>query len=230
MDCNRLVAGRAGRVYRTHMQPGDKPAETGPDSPAESEPGAATRRGSRRWLAMAAAIAGAGTLLAIGLSTAALAGLILAGARLGLGAGASAAVQSLPVEPAETIQIGSSGIWNHDPPASGQHYSTPTGWGVHRRPVPPEYWVGNLERGGIVILYQGGIGSADERSVIDFADRVPAEKEYGEFKYVATQYPGLGHRFALLAWGKLEFLDTWDAGRALDFYRTYVDRGPAQAP
>ncbi len=43
--------------------------------------------------------------------------------------------------------------YNHDPPASGPHWPWPAPWGPHHEVVPREWWVHNLEHGGIVLLY-----------------------------------------------------------------------------
>jgi hypothetical protein len=40
-----------------------------------------------------------------------------------------------------------------NPPASGPHWPWPANWGMHAGIVPHEWWVHNLEHGGIVLLY-----------------------------------------------------------------------------
>jgi hypothetical protein len=43
--------------------------------------------------------------------------------------------------------------YKHDPPASGPHWPWPAPWGWHPEVVPRQWWVHNLEHGGIVLLY-----------------------------------------------------------------------------
>src|SRR5262249_30025704 len=51
--------------------------------------------------------------------------------------------------------------YNHNPPASGNHWPWPAPWGVHTSIVPREWWVHNLEHQGIVLLYNCPYPKAD---------------------------------------------------------------------
>ena len=132
-----------------------------------------------------------------------------------------------PLLPATHIAPPAKGTYNTDPPTSGAHYSragyAPTKWGFYDQPLPPEVWLHNAEHGGVIVLYSS---PADADTVHNFIVHAPPDPEFGEVKIVGTQYPMPGHRFALVAWGWLQFMDPWDEGAAQRFYSAHVDRGP----
>jgi hypothetical protein len=151
--------------------------------------------------------------------------------------------EKLPLEPGTHINPPQKGHWNTDPPTSGQHYNLGTGiapitWGFHSEQVAPEYWVHNLEHGGIAILWNCPSGCADDiQKVKDFIAGAPQESDFHEVKLVGLSYqpasptsPFAGHRFALVAWGWREFLDSWDSSKAEKFYEAHVDQGPEHIP
>lgn len=133
------------------------------------------------------------------------------------------------------IQPPARGQYATDPPTSGQHYSiagqAPVPWGFHAQSLAPEYWVHNLEHGGVAILYNCPSGCLPDQTLISkFIDSAPPEATFNEVKIVAVSYPVPGHRFALVAWGWRLFLDAWDAGQAERFYLSHVDHGPESVP
>ena len=136
-----------------------------------------------------------------------------------------------PLLPATHIAPPARGTYNTDPPTSGAHYSVPgyapTKWGFYDQLQPPEVWIHNAEHGGVIVLYRS---STDADTVRNFIAGAPLDPDFGEVKMVGTQYPIPGHRFALVAWGWLELMDTWDAGAAQRFYLAHVDRGPELIP
>src|SRR5688572_1109535 len=63
-------------------------------------------------------------------------------------------VVSVPYEGAPHVAFGTPVTYRHYPPASGPHWSPAHSWGVYDdRSIPPEWWVHNLEHGGIVFLF-----------------------------------------------------------------------------
>ena len=122
------------------------------------------------------------------------------------------------------------GSYNTDPPTSGEHYGAPYApipWGFTATVNPPEVWLHNAEHGGIVVLYRD---PADLDTVRQFIANAPPDPEFGEVKIIDSQYPLSGHRFALVSWGWLEFMDTWDSAAATRFYEAHVDRGTETVP
>jgi len=143
--------------------------------------------------------------------------------------------EQVPLEAANHIQPPQKANYNSDPPASGPHYNiagqAPVAWGYHGGEVAPEYWVHNLEHGGVVILYNCPTDCSDEQSMIrDFIAKAPPDDQFHEVKMVAVGYAVPGHRFALLSWGWREFMDSWDSGTAEHFYEAHVNHGPESVP
>ena len=89
----------------------------------------------------------------------------------------------------------------------------------------------NLEHGGVVLLYDCPTGCADDQSKIrDFIANAPKDASCGEVKIVAVDYPVPGQRFALVAWGWRQFIDTWDSRTAEPFYEAHINHGPELIP
>jgi len=128
--------------------------------------------------------------------------------------------ESLQVQAGIHIQPPEKGTYHTDPPSSGPHYSipgqAPAPWGFSAQTRAPEYWVHNLEHGGVVVLYSCSQDcAADQATVQAFVSRAPRESRFKEVKLLAVKYPVSGHRFALVAWGWRLFMDTWDPNQAL---------------
>jgi len=143
--------------------------------------------------------------------------------------------ESQPLQDAIHIDVGQKASYQTDPPSSGPHYSipgqAPMSWGYYDRTMAPEYWVHNLEHGGVVLLYNCAQDcTEDQAKVKDFVSRAPKDPQFGEVKMVAVKYVGPGHRFAMVAWGWRFFMDTWDADQAQQFYTQHVDHGPEAIP
>lgn len=143
--------------------------------------------------------------------------------------------EQVPLQSAGHIQPPQKATYNSDPPASGQHYSipgqAPLAWAYYDKQAAPEYWVHNLEHGGVVILYNCPTTCADDQSKIhDFISNAPRDPKFREVKIVAVAYPVPGHRFALVSWGWREFMDSWDAGTVERFYEAHVNHGPELIP
>ena len=157
--------------------------------------------------------------------------------------------EQVEVEAANHIVSGQA-KYSSDPPTSGPHYNlrgqAPLTWGFYAQPYPPEYWLHNLEHGGVVILYQcpqpetkpGGARLIDhplscpdnQAPVQEFMSLAPKDTLFKEVKIVATPYSVPGHRFAIVAWGWRVFMDSWDSDLAEKFYEAHVDNGPEQIP
>ncbi len=143
--------------------------------------------------------------------------------------------EQVPLQSAGHIRPPQKAQYNSDPPTSGQHYSipgqAPMAWGYYDQPAAPEYWVHNLEHGGVVILHSCQNGCADDQSKIrDFLAGAPKDADFHEVKIVAVSYAVPGHRFALVSWGWRQFMDTWDAAVAERFYEAHINHGPEAIP
>src|SRR2546430_4513483 len=81
--------------------------------------------------------------------------------------------ETQPIQEAIHIQPPQRAQYQTDPPSSGPHYSipgqAPVSWGFSDQQIPPEYYVHNLEHGGVVLLYNCSTDcTADQASVKDF--------------------------------------------------------------
>jgi hypothetical protein len=132
---------------------------------------------------------------------------------------------------ANHVPAGTVVQYNSRPPTSGNHYDTPSGYGVFDRAVPTGNWVHNLEHGAIVVLYRPDLCDATcTAAVKDVYKQAPRSKQFNNVKLVVTPYPDMDHAVAAVAWQWVDEMDTGDEGRILAFYRDHVDKGPEQVP
>jgi hypothetical protein len=139
-----------------------------------------------------------------------------------------------------------------NPPASGSHWPAPHPWGVFfDRVVPREWWVHNLEHGGIVLvancgpiaLPDGGAveascsdagvapsGCADVTSVLSQVATERSPDQWGEVKVLATFDPLAPTKVTALAWDFTMPLDAPDLAALRCFRDARYDRGPENAP
>ncbi len=145
----------------------------------------------------------------------------------------SALGRALPDEGGGHVAEGTPIEYKNNPPASGLHYAKLAEYGVYTEAIPAPYWVHNLEHGAIVVLYNCLSGEAQCAQAAEqlrtLYQQLPPGK-YGEVKLVATPYPELRTRFAVLAWNRILELDAFDAQRITEFYETWVDKGPEDVP
>lgn len=84
------------------------------------------------------------------------------------------------------------------PPSSGNHRAIWAKWGEYST-ISPEYWIHNLEHGGVALLY----GQTATSTVVDalraYAKNRPADST-GPFRYILTPYDGLPSAIAVVAW------------------------------
>ncbi len=146
-------------------------------------------------------------------------------------ANGSGGEEMVPIEPHfHHVAPGTRVHYSTDPPASGDHYPIPGPWGYADRPLQTEAWVHNLEHGGVVILWQPGTPAADLAATRKFIAGAPPDRDFNEVKLLGTAYPVPGHRFALVAWGWRQLLETWDPAAARRFYLAHVDHGRERVP
>jgi hypothetical protein len=71
-----------------------------------------------------------------------------------LGGSCGAAVVHAAPTSEEHVPVGTVVAYPTNPPCGGDHYAIWATWGVHTQPLPPGYWVHDLEHGGVVMLYR----------------------------------------------------------------------------
>ncbi|WP_199339862.1 DUF3105 domain-containing protein [Nostoc sp. FACHB-892] len=123
----------------------------------------------------------------------------------------------------EHVEIGTSVIYNSNPPTSGPHYPYPAAWGIYKEPPADGFLVHNLEHGGVIISYNPKQIKDQEltqlrqqaRSLSDFNARV-----------ILTPRQNLDTAIALTAWNYLQELDRYNSTAVKVFYDTHIVRGP----
>jgi hypothetical protein len=115
--------------------------------------------------------------------------------------------------------------YNSVPPTSGQHWPSPTPWGIKDATLPNEVTVHNLEHGGIVIAYNN-LSSSELEQLKSLVRQLQA----GGFpKVIVEPYPDLKDaKVALTAWTWLYKLPTVDQTQIVRFFRAHYD--PIEAP
>jgi hypothetical protein len=158
--------------------------------------------------------------------------------RLSFVAQTGEAGQAVPDEGRNHIAPSTTAQYQHYPPASGPHYSVagvaPANWQTIGD-LPEGVYIHNLEHGGIAILYDCPSGQACDSLKGQLTNYVqnlaPREPRFGKVKLVMTPYQrGMEHKVALLAWDRIEWLDSYDQKTITRFYELYVDKGPEDIP
>lgn len=130
-------------------------------------------------------------------------------------------VRSLPSEGQQHVAQGVSVYYSTNPPASGNHYGTPTAPGYYEAPQLPGNLLHALEHGHIVIYYDRASPEATQ-SLKFWAGRF----QNPWAGVVATPMPGIGQEVILTAWTKMLRLRTFDAAAAAAFIDRFRGRGP----
>ena len=122
------------------------------------------------------------------------------------------------------LQFGSN------PPSSGTHYPTWIRTGLFSETQESGYWVHSLEHGYIVVLYNCPAECPELIAQLQqFYDAAPKSARYGYQKLVVTPYATMPHRLGIVAWGRDDEMDEFDAERLSRFYQAYHDSGPEEA-
>jgi hypothetical protein len=155
-----------------------------------------------------------------------------------------------PVEPGSSIRLGflqddmgnSHNVqtpqnYLYCPPASGNHLNVSGLGPIQPRvykptdKIGPTNWVHNLEHGGLVVLYKGdspGATNEGQAAFKQFFDTFPASPlcgiPPGQISPVIARFDDMPHPYAVLVWGRVMYLDTWDPGLALRFFNTEAER------
>jgi hypothetical protein len=138
---------------------------------------------------------------------------------------------SVPDEGASHIPLGAVGEYAHYPPSSGVHYAQTVEWGFYEEEAPPEYYVHNLEHGGVVVLYNCAEDCEDMKVALkEFFAIAPPEDVFNAVKLVISPDDKIESPVVALAWGWQLDLQTVDVDALSDFYLRYVNQGPELVP
>ncbi|PIR46530.1 MAG: hypothetical protein COV07_03835 [Candidatus Vogelbacteria bacterium CG10_big_fil_rev_8_21_14_0_10_45_14] len=125
--------------------------------------------------------------------------------------------ESVPIQGQQHIKVSASHPpYNSNPPSSGWHYANPAKWGVHEEELPDEQVIHNLEHGGIWITYKDL--SADELESLTKLARLP--------KVIMTPRATNDASIALVSWGQVQKLGSFDEDAILNFITTNRNQSP----
>jgi hypothetical protein len=168
-------------------------------------------------------------------------------------------VQAIPDEGRAHVPAGTPVVYQHNPPASGPHWSLPPNgdhpFGVFLDVVVPrEWWVHNLEHGGVVLLYNCGLSDGGTCQALGYDDTcagdlgVPpagcpevtdalrtlhderAPDEFNEVRVLVTADPYAPRRVSAIAWDWLWESDSVDLAAMRCFRDARYGQGPEEAP
>lgn len=108
--------------------------------------------------------------------------------------------------------------YNSNPPTSGWHWPQPAAWGIYRATQPDEQLIHNLEHGGIWISYKSNLDAETIAKLQDFARRYR--------KIIVEPRDANDSPIALVAWTRLQKLDSFDETTILRFIDAHYDKGP----
>jgi hypothetical protein len=103
------------------------------------------------------------------------------------------------------------------PPTSGPHVPFTIAPGVYREQIPDELQVHALEHGHVLIQYASGTPSQVVDELENVARRYPRE-------VVVAPYDDLQSGIALTAWGRIDFLESFDQERIDAFVDAFAGR------
>lgn len=159
-------------------------------------------------------------------------------------------IESVPQQLTFHVPYGTPVAYSHNPPTSGPHWPWHDGWGPHYFVSPREFWVHNLEHGGIIFLYNcpapnskpfdGDAGAplpndcaADIQHLTSFyTNHTPDWQDGGEpeVRILITGDPYLPTRFAAVAWNWSYTFDQIDDAAINCFIASRYGRGPENEP
>jgi hypothetical protein len=137
--------------------------------------------------------------------------------------------ERLPDEGSQHVPEGTAITYQAYPPASGPHYPAPAQTGVYVDGLAPGSWVHSMEHGYVVLVYKPPVSADGMAAFRQMVRNFPLSK-FGNVKLVIAPYSDMPHTFAVLSWDWRLFLDTFDRGKILEFYRAHVDHGREDIP
>lgn len=118
------------------------------------------------------------------------------------------------------------------PPSSGNHYDVWAAYKVYSNPIPPGFWVHDLEHGAVVLTYNcpGGC-DADIAAAQAMLNSLPPDAVCLSTagvprRIIMTPFPSLDVPFAASAWGFTLRANCFDT----DVFRSFIDRHYGAGP
>ena len=135
-------------------------------------------------------------------------------------------IETFPSEGRTHVPVGTTVVYNTDPPTSGNHYPSPQAGGYYETPIAAGYLVHSLEHGGIVIYYDPSIITTPQKdSLKAMAKAHPGI--FGQVVCVPRNDPSFP--IILTAWTHWLRLASFDQSRMNGFVTLFMGQGP-EAP
>ncbi len=131
--------------------------------------------------------------------------------------------EAYPIEGAAHVADGTKVEYRTNPPSSGAHYANPARWGVYGKPLSDGNLIHNLEHGGVWISYKPDISSDEIKKLEDLA------KSYRS-KVILTPRAANDSPIALVSWGRVYKLDTFNEEAIKNYILKYRNTGPEIVP
>lgn len=131
--------------------------------------------------------------------------------------------EAYQIEGAAHVAEGTKIEYKTNPPSSGAHYQSPARWGVYGSALPDEALVHNLEHGGVWISYKSDISLDEIKKLEDLV------KSYRS-KVILTPREANDKNIALVSWGRVYKLDTFNEEAIKNYILKYKNTGPEIVP
>lgn len=148
-------------------------------------------------------------------------------------------IDTPPIGAAAHLDEGTPITYGSNPPCGGPHYPRWAMYGAYTAPIPPPYWVHDLEHGAIVLLYKcapdaglpdgGSCEAAAQAFLAQVVAALPTDPGCTpdvRVRTVLTPDPDLATPYAAAAWGWTYTAACADLGSLVDFARQRYAKGP----
>ena len=111
--------------------------------------------------------------------------------------------------------------YNSYPSTSGWHYPQPLApvrWGIHSEFIDDEYYIHNLEHGGIGVFYNC---ENECPELVSQLGEIVDKAVGGGMKVVMAPYHGMTTRISLTAWNFIDIFDEFDEDRIVKFINSH---------
>ncbi len=115
-------------------------------------------------------------------------------------------------------------VYEEDLPSSGPHRAVWAKWGEYEY-LPPERWLGNLEHGGIALLYHPCADDGVKEALRALA-RARPDDDSGPFRWVMSPYLPLEATVAVVAWEWTYLSHCVDAHEIYGFVDQHYRKAP----
>lgn len=127
-------------------------------------------------------------------------------------------------DPAHIVEGESHPPYNSNPPSSGWHYAQPAPWGIKDQAVVDETLIHNLEHGGVWVAYHPErVDAATVEKLKEIARGFPS-------KVILSPRPANDAPIALVSWGRLTKLESFDEEKIREFMTNNRNKGPERIP